>query len=265
MGKYDAQFALMTWSYSRLTQFETCRYAWKLKYLDGLEGRPLFFSQFGSFMHQIMELYLTDQLKKSELESYYLSNFLIHVDQRAPNIKVFQTYFQSGLQYLQNGATFPWNNIIAVEKKLDFKIGSNYFTGIIDAIDLTDNQLTIIDHKSRTLKPFSGKAKPTGSDKELDLFLRQLYLYSAALYQQDGNFPDYLAYNTFRQSGQIIVPFSRDKYEQTLSWADSTIHTIKTNANWSPTVEQFKCFNLCDMNTHCEYCRLMRSGALVKS
>ena len=45
----------MTWSYSRVKSFEDCPYKWFLKYIVGLHGKRMFFADYGTFMHKLME------------------------------------------------------------------------------------------------------------------------------------------------------------------------------------------------------------------
>ena len=66
----------MTWSYSRITKYEVCKYAWLLTYIKNCEKKGKFFAEYGSFIHQIMQKYLTGELKENELVDYYLENYL---------------------------------------------------------------------------------------------------------------------------------------------------------------------------------------------
>ncbi|MGN1156970.1 MAG: PD-(D/E)XK nuclease family protein, partial [Agathobacter sp.] len=54
----------MVWSYSRITSYETCPYRFFLTYILKLEKKRLFFSDYGSFIHSIIEKYLNGELKK---------------------------------------------------------------------------------------------------------------------------------------------------------------------------------------------------------
>lgn len=57
------------------------------------------------------------------------------------------------------------------------EIGGNPFKGYIDVIGERDGGIYIIDRKSHRLKSRNNRCVPTESDKELDSYLRQLYLY----------------------------------------------------------------------------------------
>ena len=47
----------MVWSYSRIKAFDDCPYRWYLKYIRHLHGKDMFFSDYGSFVHKLIELY----------------------------------------------------------------------------------------------------------------------------------------------------------------------------------------------------------------
>ena len=51
--RFLAQSPGWRWSYSRLRQFETCKYAWFLKYVFEVPQRKLFFSEYGKLMHEL--------------------------------------------------------------------------------------------------------------------------------------------------------------------------------------------------------------------
>jgi ATP-dependent exoDNAse (exonuclease V) beta subunit len=247
----------MTWSYSRITTFEDCPYRFFLSYLKHLQKQPLFFSDYGKFIHKIIERYLTGALNESELISYYLSNFRREVRGAAPTSAVFKTYFEQGLQYFEN-MVFPYPTPLATEQRVDFLIEDKPFTGIIDCVAERDNALVVLDNKSRALKPRTARKKPTKYDEELDTYLRQLYLYCVPTKDRFHQYPDRLEINCFRTGQLISEPFREEAFEKTKEWALSTIETITNNEDWSPRLDYWKCRYLCDLNHHCEYYQLNR-------
>lgn len=111
----------MVWSYSRIKAFDDCPYRWYLKYIRHLHGKDMFFSDYGSFVHKLIELYFLGEKTRDELCDIYLREFKSRVKGRAPNPKVFGNYFKSGLNYIRNIAPFPYN-MVAVEKRVDFNM-----------------------------------------------------------------------------------------------------------------------------------------------
>lgn len=59
----------MIWSYSRANSFDSCKYAWYLKYIYGMKENERFFSSYGSFMHKLIELYYRGKITKQEIRT----------------------------------------------------------------------------------------------------------------------------------------------------------------------------------------------------
>lgn len=234
-----------------------CPYQFFLTYIRPAEKQPLFFSDYGTFIHKIIEKYLKGELEKNKLVPYYLQNFRANIQAKAPTQAVFESYFNQGLTSLRN-IDFPYPTPLAVEKRVDFFIDKHPFVGIIDCVAEENDEIVILDNKSRTLKPRSKRKKPTRSDEELDSYLRQLYLYSAAVKDLYGKFPVKLCFNCFRSCELISEPFLYNKYEEALEWTESSIEKITQNDDWGPDMEYWKCRYLCDVRDQCEYWQMNR-------
>lgn len=244
----------MTWSYSRITAYENCQYRFYLKYIKKTKGVRHFFSDYGSFMHLIIQKYLIGELKKEELAGYYLMNFRRNIVGKAPSQKIFNSYFQQGLIYLKNIAPIK-EEIIGVEKEVSFNLRGREFIGYIDKVSW-NNGIIITDNKSRSLKPRSNRKKPTKSDIELDEYLRQLYIYSIPIEKEFHELPKHLVFNCFRTQTEISEPFNIETYEQTKQWAWNTIEKIANEDKWKPNIDWFRCQHLCDVCNQCEYYKM---------
>lgn len=241
----------MIWSYSRITAYEDCPYRFYLKYIKKIKGVRHFFSDYGSFMHLVIQKFLTGELKKDELVGYYLVNFRKNVVGKAPSQGIFRNYFRQGLEYLKN-VELSDEEIIGVEKEVSFKIGDKEFIGYIDKVS-KDDGIKITDNKSRALKPRSKRKKPTKADAELDKYLRQLYIYSVPIECEFKEPPRRLCFNCFRTQTIITEPFNNEDYENTKKWALDTIEAISKEEDWKPNIEWFRCKYLCDVYNECEY------------
>lgn len=247
----------MVWSYSRLSSFHECPYRWFLTYLyrDDYGKKPGrksgFFAEYGTYMHLILQLYLSGILPRHELSAFYVAHFKENVRAKPPNQKIFQNYFEQGFQYFDT-IEFPKRNILDVEERVDFTFAGKPFTGFIDVVS-DDNRLIITDHKSRTLKPRSTRKKPTKADAELDDYLRQLYIYSAAVNDKYGRFPDLLEFNCFRSQIMIREPFDMKQYSLVEQWAGEEIDRITCNDSWKACPDYWRCNYLCDVCEECEY------------
>lgn len=244
------------WSYSRITAFEDCPYGFFLKYIKKQKGVRHFFSDYGSFMHLIIQKFLTGELKREDLVGYYLTNFRKNVIGKAPSQSIFQNYFQQGLEYLKSFQPKD-EQILGVEKEVSFCLDGKNFIGYIDKVSDCDG-IIITDNKSRALKPRSNRKKPTKTDEDLDSYLKQLYLYSIPIEEEFGEVPSFLCFNCFRTQTEIVEPFDKVSYEKTKTWALDTIEAISKEENFNPNIEVFRCQNLCDMCDECEYYRMFK-------
>ena len=123
--------------------------------------------------------------------------------------------------------------------------------GFIDYIGEKDGNFYCIDHKSHDLKPRSGRVKPTAKDKELDEYLRQLYLYSTAIKDKYGKFPDELWFNCYRSGVIIKEKFDEAKYNEVVEWAVRTIEEIKDDTDFEERYDYFWCRWICDQSVNC--------------
>jgi len=242
----------MTWSYSRIKTFDDCPYKWYLTYIMEFSGRDMFFSGFGSLMHELIEKFYKEGKSAEYLALEYLSRFYDDVPRNAPSVKVFENYFTDGLRYLRGIQRVPYE-VIGVEEKIEFEISGKKFVGILDLIAKDDSGVLIIDNKSRKLKPRSKKRVPTKSDLELDDYLRQLYLYSVGLRASHGLETTSLCFNCFRENLFIKEKFHQEACDEAVNWALEKIEQIRKTEDFKPRRDFFKCRYLCEMNEHCEY------------
>ena len=255
--EYKQIFDEMTWSYSRISSFLRCPYSFFLRYFCDLEGQSMFFASYGSFMHKILDSYYKNELKVQELPLYYLTNFTKYVAKSAPSQKMFADYFKNGLTYFENFHPLPFT-LIDTEIKVEFKISNYSFVGFIDYLGTDGDNLVLVDHKSRALKPRSTRSKPTKTDALLDEYLIQLYLYSIAVEKQYGATPKWLCFNCFRTGTLIKELFDINAYQKAQEWAVKSIQAITSTKKFCPNIGWFQCSFLCDYANQCEYFQMFR-------
>ena len=241
----------MTFSYSRLNSYHSCPYRWKLHYLDGYKPGAQFYSSFGSLMHSILEKYYRGKLRRSEMSSEFLIRFSDEVKGLRPSAKVVESYISAALKYFQSFEELDLK-ILGVEQQVFFEVNGIRMTGIIDLIGEKDGNIIIVDHKSHELKQRSGRAKPTIKDKELDEYLKQLYLYSTAIKDQYGKFPSELWFNCYRQGVIVKEPFDGNKYNKAVQWATETYEKICEDEDFEANYDYFYCRWICDHNFRCD-------------
>lgn len=252
MDYYKQLIKDMTWSYSRISCFYDCPYRFFLKYIYGCSDEERFFSSYGSFMHKLIEDFYNDKINRDEMKAQFLFGFSSEVKGERPNSSIAKRYIKNGLDYIENFKPFPYKKV-AVEDKYSFRVGKYSFIGYLDYVGRNDTGYYIIDNKSRDLKPRSRREKPTQNDKLLDSMLRQLYLYSSALKERYGEFPQGLCFNCFRTNTFIKEQFHKQAYEDTIKWAINSIEEIQNADSFPPNIDYFKCRYICGVNHECCY------------
>lgn len=241
----------MTFSYSRINAYNSCPYGWRLNYIDQRRKEDKFYASYGSLMHSILEKYYSGKLTKPQLPVEFLTRFSTDVRGVRPSGKIVDSYINKGLEHLRNVNDFGLNTI-AVEKKITFNIEGIPMVGFIDYLGEKDGDIYIIDHKSHDLKPRSGKIKPTAKDRELDEYMRQLYLYSAAINEEFDRFPAFLCFNCFKTGSIIKEQFHQQDFEKAVRWAVETVEKIKNDTDFEANYDYFYCRWICDQSRNCE-------------
>lgn len=255
--KYSHIIDDMTWSYSRVTAYEFCKYRWLMSYIMGIKGsKPMFFSSYGKFAHDLLADILLGNTKREDALIRYLTEFNTSVLGKSPSQKVFSNYFNDGARYFSSLKGLPESNIAGVEEEFEIEIDGVPLTGFIDLRTKENDKTSIWDHKSHALKQSSGKAKPTKSDLELREFQKQLYLYSEYERVASGCYPENLIFNCFRTGEIIREPFDKERMQETKDWFKRSVEEISKTDDWDPSINYFKCRYLCDINDECEYFQL---------
>jgi len=236
----------MCWSYSRLNAYHTCPYMFYLQYIKEYQGIPSAFGLFGSFVHKILEKYFKGELLVFELSEYYKENFdkEVYVD-FPPNayVDLRQKYFEAGLDFFNNFSGYEDLEILEVEPEVNFYIDKYCMRGFIDLVaKKSNNKIIIIDHKTRA--GFKSK-------KELDEYLRQLYLYSIPIVDKYKEYPEELILNMIKEKRDITVSYDVRKLEEARIWAISTIEMIKNDVEFKAKPSQFFCDYICSVREYC--------------
>lgn len=263
---YRPLIEAMTWSHSRLKTHDDCPYRWFMTYIHipKLKKEDKFYAAYGSFMHELLEKYYKGEKSKQEI----LMTFLIQFKDRTkgsgrPKVSTVKKYFEAGVKFIKSLEPMRFKTI-SVEEEINFKIGKINFTSRIDYIGEEDGEFVIVDHKSRNLKHRSKREKPTLKDKELDLMLRQLYLYAEAVHQKYGKLPKLLCFNCFRTGTFIEEPFNEDAYHEAISWAKNKVEEISGADEFYPNQEFFSCYYLCELSNYCCYDKEARAKRRIR-
>lgn len=239
------------WSYSRLQSFEQCPWGFAQKYLynDLRRGEQNFYAAYGSLVHELHEHWYKGEIKKEQIIPEFVRRF-VSLPETEPKRKT--TYLANGLSYFSKDIYTP-DDIVGVEQRLKFHVGGYRFIGIADLLYRENGGLVILDHKSHDLQPRSGRTKPTVKDRELDQYLRQLYLYAHACRELKLGRVSKLVFNCFKAGIRIEEPYSAAAELEAVAWATNIIHQIEDAKIFPPMPDWFFCRNLCDTRSICDY------------
>lgn len=250
MSDYDFLIEDMVWSFSRLNSFHQCPYQFKLQYIDCIKGENNFFAEYGTNIHEILEKFSKGEAEIYELSSIYEERYGdIVVHSAPPNkyVDLNQTYYDSGLDYLNNFEGFGDYEILGVEEEFLFEVDDIKVKGFIDLLvkDKDDN-LHVIDHKSSD--PKSAKSKKAQE------YWKQMTLYSIPVFEKYGVYPKQLHINAFRKQQWFTVDFDIKVVDEVKKWVVDTVSEIIREEKFAPLSDGYFCNFLCNFrNGQCEY------------
>ena len=70
----------MIYSYSRLSQYENCPYAWYLRYIEGEEGESNYWAENGLIVHKILEQIANREVSLEEAPFLYSDYYDLGID-----------------------------------------------------------------------------------------------------------------------------------------------------------------------------------------
>lgn len=250
MNNFDKdtyQFVLdgLVWSYSNLSAFDTCPKMWYNTYVNKQEKKDNFFSQYGSFIHSILEKFSKQELDFPDLVPYFEGNYDNFITEYPPIAKMEASYYNQALDFLSTFEGFK-DETVGTELKMEYQIElygeKRNFIAYIDRLSKDENGYIINDYKSKG--KFSSKA-------EKEKYLRQLYIYSLSVKEKYGVYPYKLKFNHFRTKSETVEIFDENKLLQTLKWADDCVERIYNSEIFVPNHNDFFCNHLCSVSGSC--------------
>lgn len=236
MSQHDFILDGMRWSFSSVNTYNTCPQAFRLGYLDALPRVDNAFSDWGTFMHSIMERYFKHELEFFELSQVYVDGYAEAVKNKFPPNKfcdLSKRYYDAGKDYLDNfDGLFEDCEIVGVEQKVKLIIDGRPFVGVIDLLLRGPAGYIILDHKSK------GRWK---SKRELGEYARQLYLYAFYVKEQYGVWPIKLVFNMVRTGGELTeIPFVEADAIAAKQWFLDTIDAIYSDDKFLSTPNRIR-------------------------
>lgn len=267
MANYKEKIDQMVWSYSRLTTFAQCKYAFYLRYIvsDDEEYLPEsnYYAEVGLFVHEILAMIFNGELSADDAAQYFVDHYDENIFHKTKK-DTMETSFELCADYFAE-VDFSWINefeILGVEMEIETKISGYRFKGFIDLLlkEKTTNRIILIDHKSS--KPF---LKPDGTaykntEKSFNSYKKQMYLYAHVVKELFGSYPDAIAWNHYKYGKFSIIPFDQNEYDNAIAWFINTIHMVEKEESFDENIDYFYCTNLCDFRNCCEYKSIRKHG-----
>lgn len=232
------------WSYSRINSFVTCPHMFYKIYIEKVQGNSNAFAQYGTFLHQTMELCDKGELAPYELVDYYKDNYSKNVTLDFPPnawVDLSTSYYEQGIEYLSNFDGYT-DDLIGAEERIDFVMEHNgkkiNFVGIIDRLSRDDNGIKISDYKSKKFK----------SKKEEREYFRQLYVYSICVKEKYGEYPYLLKFHLLRDWSKVSETLFDEKTMQaSKEWVFDTVDEIYNAEEFKQNYNDFFCKYICSV------------------
>jgi DNA modification methylase len=241
--QYKEKVDSMVWSFSRLNSWSgNCQYCWYQNYINRRrDSEENAFATYGSIMHEILEQSIKGELMPWELIETFENRFIEEVGNFPDNkwVDLRESYYNQGIEYLQNFDFFNNYEILEVEPKVETEISGYKFIGYIDLLvkNKNNDSIILIDHKSKA----GFKTK-----EELRDYARQLYLYAKWVKEKYGKFPQVMQFNLFRKQDKQMIIFREKDYIEAQKWMLDTIEQIKNATEFKVSDDDFFADNLCN-------------------
>jgi RecB family exonuclease len=233
--------APQTYSFSRLSSWDTCKHAWKRNYIEGDRGEDNFFNTFGTLGHSVLEKVdrkeITPQQAFQEWVSRYYDEVVPHTEEWMDGWKFKADKFFVNFKGWRTEAVW-------IEEHFTIEMDGFLFQGYVDRLGRTSSgDLILTDYKCS--KPYEGE--------KLKEKARQLYLYSIAVNRAFGKWPSKMVFMHFKDNVPVTVPFRYDDMLEAVMWADRTVKDIETYSGDYPMQDNgYFCEAVCGFRNTCE-------------
>lgn len=254
MSGYDFITENIRYSFSSVTTFETCKYAFYLTYIEIKDRSDNAYAQFGSLIHLCLQKFFEGELESFELSNFYKNNYSKYVVNSFPifHKNAAETYYNNGLAFFDN---FSFD-----KEKYDIKIIEDSIESKYNEIDLIVKPDLVLFDKERKKTILTDFKTANGyKNGKLDMskmkgYLKQMYLYATFLWIQKNIIIDEIQIWFVINNKIEAIPLDIYKAQDNLEWFINTIKEIKKEEKFEAnTNNQFFCNNLCNVGSICKY------------
>ena len=262
MSEYKEKLDKLIFSFSSLSQYEECPYAFYMNKILKIKGDSNAYADVGSFGHKLCAEYLSGESSLADILVECVEDFDSNVTHEMSESSKGKKYLAL-CEFFSSFEEDSFNErfkVLGVEKKFFWKIDGHRMIGIVDLIleDKNTGKIYLVDHKSSPhfLRKDGKPLKNMGD--AFTKYKKQMYLYAdAMLKNKDFKYhPDYIVWNHFLDDGKLtVIPFNEDDYRETMEWASDTIKRIYEEVEFPPCMESYiMCNELCNYRDgYCEY------------
>jgi len=255
MGKYTEQLMQLNFSNSSVNTFDTCAYQFFLTYINKVPKVGNFFSDYGSFIHSVIEKYLNGELEIWDMLDYYQKNFSENIKNSPPVFMrtAWNDYYDAGSNFFEN-FDFDKSEFESIHLE-DFVKGTDRGINITIKPDLvlkdkTTGELTILDFKTSEITNKKGvvdKKKLQGYQDQLNLYVYFLFQFKNLEIKHCKLW--FIRSNTFFDWDfeQYLVQDTLDKFVNSAKMIQQADEFPFNNSN------SFMCNQLCGVRNDCEY------------
>ena len=245
----------MNFSFSNISTFTTCPYAWKLTYIDSKERYSNYYSEFGNLCHDVMEKFMGDELDIFDLSDYFTKNYSTIVRSSPPPFPkgLSERYYNEMIEFLDN-VTFDKsiNQPLSIEEFISMIIGDVSVIAKPDLLykDTVRDKIILCDFK--TSKPFAQSGKL--DKKKIDGYTKQLLLYAYIIKEISDIHIDEIFLWFLRYDERVFIPFTQEDVKKTLDEFIENVNIIKDSTEYLPNIKnKFFCQSLCSVGWACKY------------
>lgn len=233
-----------TYSFSRLSSWNTCKHSWDRRYNLNDKGEDNWFARYGTLAHEIFEAVDLGKLDPKsayvEWDSRYREEVLLGADSHElPWMNKWKTEGDNFFKTFKGGRT----KALWVEKHVVIEREDYIFQGYVDRMSqLPNGNYMITDYKCSNV--YEGE--------QLKEKARQLYLYSIGVNREFKWFPEKLMFYHFRKKAPVVIPFNKEDFKEAWAWADRTVKEIEEYEGDYPMKDNgFFCTAICNFRNTC--------------